>query len=124
MNAIMRLQVAQDVQLHEPPEGPPPVWMAMRPAGIRVSSPRSASTRSRLRSNARFTAPVYFSRGSRTHPRWAAMQERSVFSSRPSQQRSSKDSITSTRRIKRSPTRVALALLNFWERAEGLALDG
>jgi hypothetical protein len=38
MNAFMRLQVAQDLQLPEPPEGPRPASMAKRPAGIRMSS--------------------------------------------------------------------------------------
>jgi hypothetical protein len=38
MNAFMRPQVAQDLQLPEPPEGPRPAWMAKRPAGIRMSS--------------------------------------------------------------------------------------
>jgi hypothetical protein len=51
---------------------------------------------------ARFTAPVFFSRGSRTHPRWAAMQERLGLLFPDFTGRSSKDSITSTRRIKRS----------------------
>src|SRR4249920_1768750 len=36
LTAFMRLQVAQDVQLPEPPVGPPPAWMATRPAGIRA----------------------------------------------------------------------------------------
>jgi hypothetical protein len=36
LTAFMRLQVAQDVQLPEPPGGPPPPWMATRPAGMRA----------------------------------------------------------------------------------------
>src|SRR4029079_19648855 len=34
--AFMRLEVADDVVLPEPPAGNPPPWMAKRPAGIRA----------------------------------------------------------------------------------------
>ena len=75
MAAFMRLQVADDVELPAP-QGPPPPGMANRPAGIRAFI--AAARRHRVEPEAyrRFTAPVYFSMGSRTHPRWTGMRDR------------------------------------------------
>lgn len=72
---FMRLQVATDVELGSPP-GPPPPYMANRPAGIRAFV--RAARRHHVVPDAyrRFEAPVYFTRGSRTHPRWVGMQQR------------------------------------------------
>lgn len=122
MNAFMRLQVAQDVQLPEPPEGPPPPWMAKRPAGIRAFVAAIREHRIAPREYARFTAPVYFSRGSRTHPRWAAMQERLglLFPDFTAEVFEGLHHLNTSHQAE--PDRVALTLVNFWERAEGLAL--
>ncbi len=100
MNAFMRLQVAQDVQLPEPPVGPPPAWMAMRPAGIRAFVPRSASTGSRMRGSPLRSISAVDLELIRAGRR---CRNASAFSSRTSRERSSMDSITSTRRIKQSP---------------------
>jgi pimeloyl-ACP methyl ester carboxylesterase len=122
MNAFMRLQVAQDVQLPEPPEGPPPPWMAKRPAGIRAFVAAIREHRIAPQEYARFTAPVYFSRGSRTHPRWAAMQERLglLFPDFTAEVFEGLHHLNTSHQAE--PDRVAVALLNFWARAEGLAL--
>jgi pimeloyl-ACP methyl ester carboxylesterase len=76
MPAFMRLQVAPDVDLPPPPDGPPPSWMAKRPAGIAAFVHALRNHRIDEAQYGRFASPVYFSRGSRTHPRWEAMQER------------------------------------------------
>jgi pimeloyl-ACP methyl ester carboxylesterase len=76
MPSFMRLQVAPDVVLPPPPGGPPPPWMEKRPAGIVAFVAALRSYRVSKDQYRRFAAPVYFSRGSRTHGRWAAMQDR------------------------------------------------
>ena len=76
MAAFMRLQVAPEVVLPPPPDGPAPPWMAKRPVGIEAFVDALRHHRVDEEEYAAFAAPVYFSRGSRTHPRWATMQER------------------------------------------------
>ena len=68
MPAFMRLQVRPDVVLPPPEPGPPPPWMAKRPAGIMAFLRTFESydlDRSRLAS---FTRPVYFALGGLSHP--------------------------------------------------------
>ncbi|MBP1234559.1 pimeloyl-ACP methyl ester carboxylesterase [Arthrobacter sp. PvP102] len=68
MGAFMRLQVRPDVVLPSPPPGPPPPWMAKRPAGIRAFL-QTFNTydldRERLAS---FTKPVLFVLGGLSSP--------------------------------------------------------
>ena len=120
MAAFMRLQVAPDVTLPAAPDGPSPPWMVKRPAGIAAFVTALRSHRIDGNQYRSFAQPVYFSRGSRTHPRWSAMQERlarafpdftgDVFEGlhhlNPAHQA--------------EPDRVAAILSTFWERAENL----
>jgi pimeloyl-ACP methyl ester carboxylesterase len=76
MAAFMRLQVAADVTLPPPPGGDPPPWMAKRPAGIRAFVGAIRRYRVEPAEYERFASPVYFTRGTRTHPRWEAMETR------------------------------------------------
>jgi hypothetical protein len=76
MAAFMQLQVADDVILPEPPAGNPPPWMEKRPAGIRAFVGALRRHKVEPAECAAFPSPVYFGRGSRTHPRWEAMQTR------------------------------------------------
>ena len=118
MNAFMRLQVAQDVQLPEPPDGPRPAWMAKRPAGIRAFVAAIREHRIAPQEYANYTTPVYFSRGSRTHPRWAAMQERLglLIPDFTAEVFEGLHHLNTSHQAE--PDQVAQALLNFWERAE------
>lgn len=75
IRAFMRLQVSPEVEL-SPPTGPPPPWMANRPAGIEAFLQA-------LEQHARLTedysavhAPVLYTWGSLTHPRWYVMAKR------------------------------------------------
>jgi pimeloyl-ACP methyl ester carboxylesterase len=73
--AFLRLQLAPGV---EPPRssGAAPPWMAKRPAGIRAFSralQRYEVDADRYRA---FGAPVLFTHGSASHPRWGAMRDR------------------------------------------------
>lgn len=118
MPMFMKLQVASDVVLPARPDGPAPPWMAKRPAGIAAFVAALRDRRVDEDQYERFATPVYFSRGSRTHPRWEAMQERlqrlfpdftdDVFEGRhhldPAHQA--------------EPARAAAILSAFWERAE------
>lgn len=68
MAAFMRLQVRPDVVLPPPEPGPPPPWMAKRPAGIRAflnTFKEYDLDRSKL---AAFSRPVFFALGGLSHP--------------------------------------------------------
>jgi len=73
--AFLKLQLAPDVEPPIPP-GPPPPWLAKRPAGIRAISrelERYEVDPARYRA---FKAPVLYTHGSKSHPRWLAMRDR------------------------------------------------
>ncbi len=74
--AFLRLQLAPGVDPPPPPDGPPPPWMAKRPAGI---SAFAGSLYEYEVDPARYraiAAPVLFTYGSLSHPRWTAMRDR------------------------------------------------
>jgi pimeloyl-ACP methyl ester carboxylesterase len=76
MRAFMKLQVSAAVELPPPPEGPPPDWMARRPAGMEAfidALERHPRLEDRYPS---IQAPVLFTWGSLTHPRWDSMKDR------------------------------------------------
>jgi pimeloyl-ACP methyl ester carboxylesterase len=68
MPQFMRLQLAPGVEPPPRPDGPPPPWMAKRPAGIRALT--SAFERYDLDPGAlrAFERPVYFALGARSRP--------------------------------------------------------
>ena len=121
MPAFMRLQVAPDVTLPESPGGSPPPWMAKRPAGIAAFVAALKSHHIGEDQYARFAAPVYFSRGSRTHSRWAAMQVRlaGVFPDFTGEVFEGLHHLNPAHQAE--PERVAATLSQFWERAETLS---
>ena len=118
MAAFMRLQVAPDVVLPPPPGGPPPPWMAKRPAGIVAFVAALRSYRVGEDEYRRFAAPVYFSRGSRTHARWAAMQTRlaGVFPDFTGEVFAGLHHLNPAHQAE--PQRAAAILSRYWERAE------
>jgi len=117
MAAFMRLQVADDVEVSVP-SGPLPAGMATAPAGIRAFI--AAARRHRVDSDAyrRFTAPVYFSIGSRTHPRWAGMRARlaGLFPDFTAEVYEGLHHLNTSHQAQ--PERVAAALRRLWSRAE------
>jgi pimeloyl-ACP methyl ester carboxylesterase len=119
MAAFMRLQVADDVILPAPPAGNPPAWMAKRPAGIRAFVGALRRHRVRPAEYAGFGSPVYFSRGSRTHPRWEAMQTRlaGLFPDFTGEVFEGLHHLNTSHQA--DPDRVARTLRRFWEKAEG-----
>jgi hypothetical protein len=66
--AFQALQLAPDVQPPPRPPGPPPAWLARRPAGIRVLLDSFLRTDLELSSLARVGAPVWIALGGRSHP--------------------------------------------------------
>jgi hypothetical protein len=94
--------------------------MAKRPAGIAAFVTALRSHRIDEDQYRGFAKPVYFSRGSRTHPRWAAMQQRlaEVFTD------FSGDAFEGLHHLnpahQAEPDRAAAILSTFWERAENL----
>ena len=121
MAAFMRLQVADDVILPEPPAGEPPPWMAKRPAAIRAFLDTLRRHRVEPADYAGFAAPVYFSRGSRTHPRWEAMQTRlaRLFPDFTGEVFEGLHHLNTSHAAE--PERVAATLVAFWERSEAIA---
>ena len=118
MGAFMRLQVAADVTLPAPPGGDPPPWMAKRPAGIRAFVGAIRRYRVEPDEYARFASPVYFSRGSRTHPRWESMENRlaRLLPDFASEVFEGLHHLNPAHQA--DPDGVAATLLAFWKRAE------
>jgi pimeloyl-ACP methyl ester carboxylesterase len=117
MAAFMRLQVAEDVTL-QPPAGDPPPWMAKRPAAIRAFIDALRQYRIEPSQYVAFASPVYFSRGSRTHPRWAAMQTRlsGLFPDFTGEVFEGLHHLNTSHQAE--PDRVAATLTSFWQRSE------
>ena len=118
MAAFMRLQVAEDVILPEPPAGDPPPWMAKRPGGVRAFVAALRRHRVEPAEYAGFASPVYFSRGSRTHRRWAAMQTRlaGLFPDFTGEVFEGLHHLNTSHQAE--PDRVAATLKEFWVRSE------
>jgi hypothetical protein len=76
MQGFMRLQLAEGVELPPRPDGPPPPWMATRPAGIRAFLEAARAHRIDPERYRAFGRPVLYTQGSLSHPRWNAMRER------------------------------------------------
>jgi len=114
--AFLALQVSSSVELPPPPDAPPP-WMSTRPAGIQAFIRAVRSHHVEPDAYRRFSAPVYFSRGSLTHPRWERMEKRlsTLFP------RFSSDVFEGLHHLNTShqaePERVAARLRAFWRLA-------
>jgi hypothetical protein len=107
-----------DVPRPAHPEGPPPPWMANRPAGIRMfagAMSRHVVDPARLRA---FDRPVYFSHGSLSNERWERMRVRlgSLFHDFTAERFAGLSHMNTSHVAE--PKRVALALLAMWNRAD------
>jgi pimeloyl-ACP methyl ester carboxylesterase len=113
---FMRLQVAAGVEINAPADPPP--WMANRPAGIRAFIAAARRHQITPETYRRFRAPVYFSRGSRTHPRWAVMQLRlaKLFPDFTAEVYEGLHHLHTSHQAE--PARVAASLRTLWTRAE------
>jgi hypothetical protein len=77
MTGFAALQLRPGVEPPPRADGPPPPWMAKRPAGIRALLGAFAAAHLDLDALGRFDRPVYFAVGALSHPDYfAAMADR------------------------------------------------
>jgi pimeloyl-ACP methyl ester carboxylesterase len=115
--AFLALQVSPSVRLPSQPNEPPPPWMAKRPAGIQAFIRAVRSHHVEPGAYRRFTAPVYFTRGSLTHPRWELMERRlsTLFPRFSSEVFEGLHHLNTSHQAE--PERVAARLRTFWQLA-------
>lgn len=124
MAGFLRLQLAPGVEPPPRPEGPPPPWMAKRPAGL--SAFIKAFDRAELDLDAlrAFDRPVYFALGGRSNPDYyGRMAERlaGIFPDFTVETFPERHHFDPPHRIE--PERLARSLLTVWQRAEALRHD-
>jgi len=119
MARFLRLQLAPGVEPPPPPEGPPPSWMAKRPAGLRAFM--NAFDRGDLDLDAlrAFDRPVYFALGGRSNPDYYGLMARrlsGIFPDFMIETFPDRHHFDPPHRIE--PERVAASLLALWQRAD------
>ena len=119
MAGFQRVQLAPGVELLPPPEGPPPAWMANRPAGIRAVL--DAFDRGDLDAGAlrAFDRPAYFALGGRSNPDYfGRMAERlaAMFPDFTIETFPERHHFDPPHRVE--PEHLANSLLALWRRAE------
>lgn len=117
MPAFLRLQLGPGVALPPAPSGPPPPWMATRPAGVQALTAAFKRHRVDRGSYRRYAAPVYFSHGSLSHPYWIAMRDRlaALFPDFTAERYEGRHHLNTSHQAE--PARVAAALRRHWNRA-------
>jgi pimeloyl-ACP methyl ester carboxylesterase len=119
MAGFMRLQLAPGVEPPRPPEGPPPPWMAKRPAGLRAFIAAFDSGDLDLEALRAFSRPVYFALGGRSNPDYyGRMAERlaAIFPDFTLETFPERHHFDPPHRLE--PERLADSLLALWQRAE------
>jgi pimeloyl-ACP methyl ester carboxylesterase len=119
MAGFMRLQLAPGVDLPRPAEGPPPPWMAKRPAGVRAFIDAFDKGDLDLEALRTFDRPVYFALGGRSNPDYyARMSQRlaAIFPDFTIETFSERHHFDPPHRVE--PERLADSLLALWQRAE------
>ena len=114
---FLKLQVAPGVALAPPPGGPPPAWMAKRPAGVRAFIEALRAHHVTEKDYRSFEKPVYFSWGSLTHQRWGSMERRlsKLFPDFSSEMFEGLHHLNTSHAAE--PQRVAARLTTLWQRA-------
>jgi pimeloyl-ACP methyl ester carboxylesterase len=104
MAGFVRLQLAPGVEPPSPPDGPPPPWMATRPAGARAFLEAFDKGDLDLEALRAFAQPVYFALGgAATRTTTAGWRRGWLWSSPTSPSRRSRSATTSTRHTGSSP---------------------
>jgi pimeloyl-ACP methyl ester carboxylesterase len=119
MAGFVRLQLAPGVEPPPPPEGPPPAWMAKRPAGLRAFIHAFEHGDLDLEALRAFERPVYFALGGRSNPDYfSRMAERlaTIFSDFTVETFPDRHHFDPPHRIE--PERLSHSLLTLWARAE------
>jgi pimeloyl-ACP methyl ester carboxylesterase len=119
MEGFTRLQLAPGVEPPPRPDGPPPPWMAKRPAGLRALMAAFDNGELDLEALQAFDKPVYFAVGGLSHPDYfARMAERlaAIFPDFTLETFPERHHFDPPQRIE--PERLSSSLLSLWERAE------
>jgi pimeloyl-ACP methyl ester carboxylesterase len=119
MAGFSRLQLAPGVELPPRPDGPPPPWMAKRPAGLRALMAAFDNGELDLEALRAFDRPVYFALGGLSNPDYyARMAERlaAIFPDFTLETFPERHHFDPPHRIE--PERLASSLLALWEPAE------
>lgn len=122
MAGFVRLQLTPGVKSPSTPVGPPPPWMANRPAGIRALIDAFDSGDLDLEALRAFDRPVYFALGGRSNPDFfGRMAERlgSTFPDFTLETFPDRHHFDPPHRVE--PERLARSLLAVWQRAESQA---
>jgi pimeloyl-ACP methyl ester carboxylesterase len=116
------LQLAPGVPLVGPQAGPPPPWMAKRPAGVRTILAAFFAGDMDLDQLARFDRPVYFALGGKSHPDYygrMAKRLEGVFPDFTVEVFPERHHFDPPHRLE--PQRLAASLRSLWARAEPIA---
>ncbi len=119
MAGFTRLQLAPGVEPPPAPEGPPPPWMAKRPAGVRAFLKAFDSYDLDVEALRAFDRPVYFALGGRSNPDYfgrMAGRLAAIFSDFTVETFPERHHFDPPHRIE--PERLSNSLLALWERAE------
>jgi hypothetical protein len=119
MAGSRRLQLAPGVDPPPPPEGPPPAWMAQRPAGIRAILDAFDQGDLDVGALRAFDRPAYFALGGRSNPNYfASMAERlaAMLPDLTIETFPERHHFDPPQRVE--PEHLANSLLTFWQRAE------
>jgi pimeloyl-ACP methyl ester carboxylesterase len=119
MAGFVRLQLAPGVEPPSPPAGPPPPWMAKRPAGVRALIDAFDNGDLNLDALRAWARPVCFALGGRSNPDYyARMATRlaSIFPNFTVETFPERHHFDPPHRVE--PERLAESLLAFWQRAE------
>jgi pimeloyl-ACP methyl ester carboxylesterase len=119
MAEFTRLQLAPGVEPPAAPEGPPPPWMAKRPAGIRAILEAFDADALDLEALEAFDRPVYFALGGRSNQDYygrMAQRLAAIFPDFTLERFPERHHFDPPHRVE--PERLANSLLALWHRAE------
>jgi pimeloyl-ACP methyl ester carboxylesterase len=119
MAGFVQLQLAPGVAPPQPPDGPPPPWMAKRPAGLRAFIDAFEKGDLDLEALRAFNQPVYFALGGRSNPDYyGRMADRlaTIFPDFTIETFPERNHFDPPHRVE--PERLANSLLALWQRAE------
>jgi pimeloyl-ACP methyl ester carboxylesterase len=119
MAEFTRLQLAPGIEAPPRPEGPPPPWLAKRPAGIRAILRAFDAGALDLSALRRFTQPVYFALGGLSNPNYFAQMAKrlsNVFADFTLETFPERHHFDPPHRSE--PGHTAASLLALWQRAQ------
>ena len=119
MAGFARLQLAPGVEPTPPPDGPPPPWLAKRPAGLRAFIDAFENGDLDVAALRAFDRPVYFALGGRSNSDYfGRMADRlaAIFPDFTLEIFSERHHFDPPHRVE--PERLANSLLALWQRGE------